>query len=1401
MALGYPQHQPLQYNPFRKTSFGFGVGALQNLPNNPFPNATDYAKVIITVDDATHWDDSGHIQTAEVGTAVSTYSSETFIWEVEGERNDVETILADLVFYPPAYQPLTDWRPTALKENDATGSYTDEEPADTVAVPDTFMEITVYNSSGWVTAYDIHVDAVDPVYNNPRPYFTSTSQIIDISHPDYDDSEGKALPIELIIENADDEENLEVKAEFLRASDGTQYTGTGYGVFTDYQDYYVGGKKGIVQNTTDKRFNFVGKKAECNAFLSNLEFTATPSVIPLIQARSSFILRTTVTDGQVGSYVDNFIWHSDTNIEVSQSMTDQSYNEDTGGDWDFGVISFPNLDEMGEVDTFTVTITLATEGGAFFFTNTTVDSQSFSNGVLTITDSDYTVLIAAMRDLTFIPKRDYNAQFDFTIDFEFSSTTYGTSYTSNTISLIAFGQPSEELSFRNTTHSFVEDFRYDLNNGSVPQIIHPLDDDFQIDFEAIQSGVGEIKTFNTAITFTQIAPGHTRFSGTRDQVNAALNQAYFAPNPDVNGTVEFIIGLERTSGGLTYHQTTVGRITLIAADRSELTLSNPGPLDWEEDVSLTFDSGIDIVDDATTQLYLPAYGTEYTAIVRLRDPDGNQFTDGVVTSPNKNLLTSHNNYGDIFTMTGSRSAINTCLRTIKFIPNIDWEGYDRDYVDADYVDVSYVAKSDNFFVDFHIQRDYDSVVLLNYTYVINFNDPTTHEETSYTPTIIADNVLQEDTALSFNTGLQILDKATENTDYSLYDTTYTLETRVLTETLYVEDDYVEDVSDTYSDEYSYVQKLLPATDIIIQTSRTDLLDSYSGTGTVADPFIMNATKSNMNICLSDMIFSIAEVDREPTNSWWILQHKLYRTQDSKTYYDYDIKTIIGALQPKDEVTFTQQDSRNWYINDPVVFSSGLDIIDASTENELYPNYYNTTWTVEIKSQQSQNLYVDNGYVDSNYVEDISPVDNIRLTTTRADLLDSISGTGRGYDYVTMTGSRSAINTCLDNLKMIPDIDWTTDQSFYFTFKITRNADNITYYDHNASITFNATSARDLFVSNVADMYNFPDPKPTIQWIPYDVGTLSCSINGNLFEINDRITEHPEYTDYYNTQYLLKFRLKQAIRGPMKYNRSDAFAGTNKENFAELYNTSSYQSNTQGGIGSLEDPFYFYGSRQQILDLLNNLKFKIHYSPFDGRGWSNGYMYIELYLERVYDSVVLSNWQEVAIRENIAASYTVEDVFDKLLEEAEEWLLPLPFGYVGNGQWNSSTFRIPATFDLFKNSDTLDYLNYWKNKIYNQNFELPIRRSSSGTVPGAWIHPDDPNGVTLSAANNISDSNDTFRDFEFNTIYSNSSSSSSWMYIEDYYEEYNAFNQRMEPAGNKELFRATLTNSVSTPTKV
>ena len=101
-------------------------------------------------------------------------------------------------------------------------------------------------------------------------------------------------------------------------------------------------------------------------------------------------------------------------LSVSTLPTEQTYKEDNTATFDLGAVVFSNIDDIPEVNSFKAVITLdstGTSGATSFGTTTTVDTETYSSGVLTIVDDNLTTFKQAIRNLEFVPVTDFNSSF------------------------------------------------------------------------------------------------------------------------------------------------------------------------------------------------------------------------------------------------------------------------------------------------------------------------------------------------------------------------------------------------------------------------------------------------------------------------------------------------------------------------------------------------------------------------------------------------------------------------------------------------------------------------------------------------------------------------------------------------------------------------------------------------------------------------------------------------------------------------------------------------------------------------------------------------------------------------------------------------------------------------------
>lgn len=1172
MSLGYPSQTPLQYNPFLKTSFGFGANALQNLPNNPFPNATDYVRVVITVDDATHWDDSGHIQTEEVGTAVSIYSSETFTWEVDGERDDVEAILAELVFYPPAYQPLTDWRPTEMKENVTDGNFTDEQPEDTAAVPNTQMEITVYSSTNWVTAYDIYVEAVNPYYDNTRPYFSSSAQVIDVADSAFDNTQGELLPLELVVENTDDEEYLEVKAEFLRVSDGTQITENSFGFFTDYQDLYLGGKKGLPQNTTDKRFNFVGRKAECNTFLENLEFTTNPQIPFTLPADSSFFIRTSVSDGQIGSYIDTLIWHSDTTISWYGDLQTQSFIEDTTAFWDLGEIVFQNLDSMGEVDVYSTKVKLTFGGSSEvgyddFYTSTTVDSQTISVdtssgnavAILTITDTNPNTVLTALRNLVFRPKRDFHSNFSLGLGFEFNSTVYGTTYsTSGYSTIVVNGANTPELSNRYLTFNTDEGVPFNINSGLYPQIVHPINDRFKLTLTFSNQNGGNLWSHNGGDNFlTKINSGVWEIEGSKNEVNFCLQNLYiyhdtYTADNDLSYTVNLTLDRLHPVDDQYWDPLETGTWTVNVTPTTEAEMATT-EINYREDNTLYFNFGYDITD--TASLYAQnntLYNSQYRVEIRSFLMDGSGFIDiGSFTSLNTGSLIGYGgttkNGGALY-LQGYPSDIETALANMKFLPDVD--------------------EYDDFKVRLDLYRLADNKLLemSQRTFRGTQVDEYQNTSTSFDWT--------EDTSLYFDSLIRITDEADENPDYTQYQSEYKVNFRI------------KDSNNNIYDAYNFFSLTL------------DSITSYDVNKSLGT-FEMIGSKSAINANLANFRF----VPQPQVTEGFISEFRIERLSDNVVFVDYNDTLTFNT--GTDTTEFSHLNGVIQFEEDTYVhFDSQLRIADRMPDNQDYSDdIRNSTYTVEVRL-----VYNDTNMVSQPFTDAFLTLDNTAVSNLSSLVY---SGNGQFSSPLTLTANKWDMNNALQNAFVVfgnGDVRGAPSNNgeFFIEFNVTRNYDS----SQSQLPTFNSGVAKTMFRES-PDQIEVEVFPTTLQvrkntWIEFNTGV----------EITDTADEIQ--ANFYQADYKVEVR---------------NFSLGYWEVVGDSPNTAGKEihmwvPSTNGVIGRGTDSLTIQGSKSFCNQMLSN--FRVASAPDTIDKSANGpYSYLQFRVTRIKDDLeaLLFDWHD------------------------------------------------------------------------------------------------------------------------------------------------------------------------------
>ena len=1089
------------YTPFNKTSWGFASGDLSGTHSG-----LTNVKVVITPQTSTHWDATGHISTAGSGSAVASYNKQQFEWVCEGPLADVDAVLDALDFFPADYSAIRNWTTTATKTNATNGTYANENPADTDAIPDTDFDLKVYDlSDGSLDGtYAIKFDPTQPTFGKQRPYWSTEPTNEDANTSAHDAVAGGLLDLGVIAQGSDTDP-LTVTCEFRNYGSTSVYTGSAYGQFTSDANAFIGDKKPGERDSNTKRLNFTGTKAEVQSYLDNVRYYNNGN-------ETAFDMFFTLSNGVVGSTLTKSVWFSDATIGLT-TIPGQSYIEDTSGPWDFGALTTSNV--QPDSDGFTATVTLdatGISGADTLVTNTSVDSQSFNGttGVLTITDSSEATLLTALRNLTFTPDADFNSSFNMTVQLTYTGSVNSSSYTSATQTVAVAGTATEEVANQTTSHTYTEDHVYFFSNGTLPQIIHPINDSFIVTF-TMNNQAGKLWKQGSLATMTDVGNGVFTLAGTRDHVNADLLTIYYVPTPDyfANHTIAFTV--LRTSGGGS-PPTTSGSFVMTGTDVGEFTSTPNVNVVWEEDTNLVFDTGLQIVDEADETVDSPAFGTHYTVSCEMWTPGfagAPAFTDGILkvddAGRSSNSITAGsfvvgNSYtitatgttdftligsadsnvgtvftatgvgtgtgtatgdlltiagtgngntlfgGSTFTISGPKSEVNKAIQNLKFIPDADYDG-------------------DGPWVWYYIDRNYDSISLTNvavngYSYdrsLITKFLPASSTEDYFPTSVVLD--WEENVTKVFDSGLVINDKVTENPEYTtsptaFYNTTYTVEVAM----------YVGSGSTEY-------------TNATLDTATKGSL-TISGTGQGdTNKFIMTGSRADLNAALKTMKF-IPDVDNVETTNQTALWYRIKRDYDYNAgtgvglllNQSSDVKTTFNTNTATTNITSTPLTGISWNEDEVFDFDSGIVITDKATENPDYGNLFESTFTAKARAK----------YTDPS-TGNTAMNNAIWTTTSSGDA--TVTGVGTVASPLTITGTKADVNTALANLRMATEVDWTdsdaTDGSFWFEYEVIRDSDNITYLSFGTgSSEFNSGTAVDPYVATVSPAMTYNEDTVT-----------------------------------------------------------------------------------------------------------------------------------------------------------------------------------------------------------------------------------------------------------------------------------------------------------------------------------
>jgi hypothetical protein len=697
MALG----NTVQYTPFQETSFGYGSGQLATNYATEFPNATDIVKIVIEHDSG-NWDDTGHISTPVNGTALSVYNKKTQTWTVKGQRSDVDEVLSELKFFPadkPESRPYADDNPVGFevipfKLNETDGEFENEQPP---AIGDTEFTVRIYdgNDVQQGSSETLTFDPVEPSYDNQRPYWSVEPTVKDYASASFDSEDGDLLDFGTISHGSD---NTDITVECytrlyslssrdLISSDGVlniiNFSGSQFGEFVGLDDFYISDKKPEEIDSNDRlKFSFTGSVDECQAFLDNVRFKTYGT-----NWDHSFEFVLTIFDGDIGSVVTKSMYHQK-NILLN-TLPNQKFIEDTTSKFDLGRITFSNLNKMREVNSYKAILTLDSVGAAGctnFTTTYPLSNKPFQNGVLTLQTSSLGGLNAALRNLEFVPVTDFNDDFTFTVDFEFSNSDFGSTYTSITQTINVDGIEQSEVANITKTHNWTEDQVYLFKRNNPLQIIHPVNENFRVDFKfPTLTDYGDIGTFSTE-TFTRtVLQDVITFTGTRDALNDVLEELYYAPTTDFDKSFSLAVTVTRTSGDLTFETPSTGVFTMNATAQEEYHRGRITIKSWEEDTDkVDFSTGITILDTSTEDPLLPAYDAKYKMSLRAKYYDEDELT--TYDAGSEMSWSCFNSSGctvsgsgttsDPLIITGNREDMNVAIKSLRMIPAADFTADD-----------------------------------------------------------------------------------------------------------------------------------------------------------------------------------------------------------------------------------------------------------------------------------------------------------------------------------------------------------------------------------------------------------------------------------------------------------------------------------------------------------------------------------------------------------------------------------------------------------------------------------------------------------------------------------------------------------------------------------------------------
>ena len=489
--------------------------------------------------------------------------------------------------------------------------------------------------------------------------------------------------------------------------------------------------------------------------------------------------------------------------EMGNTSTTHTYVEDNSYHFSTGTV--PQIVHNAN-NNFTVTFTMGITTGRLERIGSSGTFTNVGGGVFTIAGTRDEVN-TALQALVYVPATDYNA--DHTISFSAVRTSGGGSPPTTTGSFTMTGTAVGEYSIsqlvdvvweEDVTKAFdsglqITDTADEVEGGAAFGshyiVACEMHNNSANGGGAYTDGtlrVASASQGSLTISATTGQGGNGQFggdaltiSGTKAEVNTAMQNLEFVPDPNFDGAGPDVwYYIKRVSDnvfltsigptGYSYPSEVVTKF-LDASATADYSISI-NTYDWEENVTKVFDSGLQITDKVTEN---PAYttspndfyNTNYTVdVVMYVGGSGTEYSNATLDTATKGSLTisgTGQSEADKFIMTGSRADINAALKTMKFIPDID-----------------NVETTNQTTLWYRIKRLHDTTTLHDQGLDVYTRFNTNSATTNYVITVPSSIAWNEDQieSLSFNSGIVITDKATENSDHASYfDTNFEIEAR------------------------------------------------------------------------------------------------------------------------------------------------------------------------------------------------------------------------------------------------------------------------------------------------------------------------------------------------------------------------------------------------------------------------------------------------------------------------------------------------------------------------------------------------------------------------------------------------------------------------------------------------